>query len=61
MADPTVLPFELPSVRGNKLTAAFDGRRLNSDGGVLSLPQAARRFGIAEKLAAVISNQRNPS
>ncbi|MFX5964776.1 IS1380 family transposase, partial [Acinetobacter baumannii] len=33
MSDPTCLPFAFPSVRGKKLTAAFDGGRLTSDGG----------------------------
>src|SRR3978361_1435743 len=61
MSDPTVLPFAFPSVRAKKLTAAFDGGRLTSDGGVLLLAQAARRLGIAEKLAAVIPDRRDPS
>ncbi|WP_043387911.1 transposase, partial [Methylobacterium sp. UNCCL110] len=52
MSDPTCLPFAFPSVRGKKLTAAFDGGRLTSDGGVLLLAQAARRLDIADKLAA---------
>ena len=61
MSDPTCLPFAFPSVRGKKLTAAFDGGRLTSDGGVLLLAQAAQRRGIAEKLAAVIPDRRDPS
>jgi hypothetical protein len=61
MSDPTVLPFAFPSVRGKKLTAAFDGGRLTSDGGILLLAQAARRLGIADKLAAVIPDRRDPS
>src|SRR4051812_11065609 len=61
MSDPTCLPFAFPSVRGKKLTAAFDGGRLTSDGGVLLLAQAARRLGIADKLAAVIPDRRDPS
>src|ERR1700710_47367 len=61
MSDPTCVPFPFPSVRGKKLTAAFDGGRLTSDGGVLLLAQAARRLGIAEKLAAVIPDRRDPS
>ena len=61
MSDPTVLPFAFPSVRGKKLTAAFDGGRLTSDGGVLLLAQAGRRLGIADKLAAVIPDRRDPS
>ena len=43
----------VPAVRGKKLTAAFDGGRLSSDGGVMLLAEAARRMGIAEKRAAV--------
>ena len=35
------LPFQFPAVRGKKLTAAFDGGRLSSDGGVMLL--ASRR------------------
>ena len=61
MTDPTCLPFAFPSIRGKKLTAAFDGGRLTSDGGVMLLAQAARRLGIAEKLAAVIPDRRDPS
>src|SRR3982751_4394310 len=61
MPDPTCLPFAFPSVRGKKLTAAFDGGNLTSDGGVLLLAQAARRLQIAEKLAAVIPDRRDPS
>jgi hypothetical protein len=47
-------------VRGRKLTAAFDVGRLPSDGGVLLLAQATRRLGIADKLAAVIPDWRDP-
>ena len=61
MSDPDALPFTFPSVRGKKLTAAFDGGRLTSDGGILLLAQAARRLGIADKLAAVIPDRRDPS
>lgn len=59
MTDDTTLPFSFPSVRGKKLTAAFDGGRLSSDGGVMLLAAAARRMGIAEKLAAVIPDRRD--
>ena len=44
---------------GRKITAAFDGGRLSSDGGVMLLSAAARRMGIAEKLAAVIPDRRD--
>ena len=61
MTDATILPFTFPAVRGKKLAAAFDGGRLSSDGGVLLLAQAARRLGIAAKLAAVIPDHRDPA
>jgi len=61
MTNDTTLPFWFPAVRGKKLTAAFDGGRLSSDGGVMLLAEAARRMGIAEKLAAVIPDPRDPT
>lgn len=61
MTDHTILPFTFPAVRGKKLTAAFDGGRLSSDGGVMLLAQAARRLGVARKLAAVIPDHRDPA
>ncbi|ACL62829.1 transposase IS4 family protein (plasmid) [Methylobacterium nodulans ORS 2060] len=57
---PTAAAFTFPPVRGRKLTAAFDGGRLPSDGGVLLLAQATRRLGIADRLAAVIPDWRDP-
>ena len=61
MSDDMTLPFSFPAVRGKKVTAAFDGGRLSSDGGVMLLAAAARRMGIAEKLAAVIPDRRDPT
>ena len=61
MTDGRILPFSFPAVRGKKLTAAFDGGRLSSDGGVMPLAAAARRMGIAGKLAAVIPDGRDPT
>ena len=61
MTDDTRPPFSFPAVRGKKLSAAFDGGRVSSDGGVMLLAAAARRMRIAEKLAAVIPNRRDPS
>ena len=46
---------------GQELTAGFDGGGLSSDGGVMLLAQAARRMRIAEKLAAVIPDPRDPT
>jgi len=41
--DDTLLPFSLPSVRRKKVTAAFDGGLISSDGGIL-LDGADRRL-----------------
>lgn len=60
MTDDSLLPFWFPAVAGKKVTAAFDGGRLSSDGGVMLLAQAERRLGIAEQLAAVIPDGRDP-
>jgi hypothetical protein len=35
MTDDTLLPLSFPAVRGKKITAAFDGGRITSDGGVM--------------------------
>lgn len=60
MTDDSLLPFSLPAVCRKKIAAAFDGGRMSSDGGVLLLAQAARRLGIADKLAAAIDDPRDP-
>jgi hypothetical protein len=61
MSDDTIPPFRFPSVARKKVGAAFDGGRLTSDGGVLLLAEAARRLGIAERLAALIPDARDPT
>jgi len=48
MDDDTDLLFDLPSVSRKKLSAAFDGGRITSDGGVMLLAQADRRIGIGD-------------
>lgn len=53
--------FAFPAVRRKKVTAAFDGGRLTSDGGVLLLAQAEREMRICEQLAACISDRRDQS
>jgi hypothetical protein len=60
MTDDTLLPFSFPAVRAKKITAAFDGGRITSDGGVMVLAAAERRLGLADKLAAVICDPRDP-
>jgi hypothetical protein len=61
MTDDSLLPFSFPAIERKKVTAAFDGGRLSSDGGVMLLAQAERRLGIAERLAAVIPDERDQS
>ncbi|HET7884417.1 MAG TPA: IS1380 family transposase [Acetobacteraceae bacterium] len=56
-----LLPFSLPSVELKRITAAFDGGRLSSDGGVMLLGLAERRTGIADRLAAEIVDRRDPT
>ncbi|MEY9135798.1 hypothetical protein ACVIWV_007624 [Bradyrhizobium diazoefficiens] len=47
MTDDTILPFSFPAVHAKKVTAAFDGGRLTSNGGVMLLAMAERRLGLA--------------
>jgi hypothetical protein len=60
MSEDTLLPFAFPPVGRKKVTAAFDGGRITSDGGVLLLAAAERGLGIARKLAGLIADPRNP-
>jgi len=59
MTDDNLLPLCFPVVHRKKITAAFDGGRISSDGGVMLLAQADRRLGIADRLARVIPDGRD--
>src|SRR5450631_3020192 len=61
MTDDTILPFSFPSVHTKKITAAFDGGRLTSNGGVMLLAMAERRLGLADNSARVFPDRRNPT
>ena len=61
MTDNTILPFSFPAVHAKKITAAFDGSRLTSNGGVMLLAMAERRLGLADKLARVFPDRRDPT
>ncbi len=61
MTDDTSLPFDFPAVSRKKVTAAFDGGRLSSDGGVMLLAVAERRIGIADRLARLVPDRRDPT
>jgi hypothetical protein len=60
MTDDTLLPFAFPAVARKKVTAAFDGGRITSDGGVVLLAAAERRLGLCANLAARIADRRDP-
>ena len=57
--DDTLLPFSLPSICQKKVTAAFDGGRISSDGGVL-LWQVPTDNSLIDTLAAIIPDHRDP-
>src|SRR5436305_2279650 len=61
MTDDNQLSFNLPSVSRKKVTAAFDGGRLSSDSGVMLLALADRRRAVADTLAALVADHRDPS
>jgi hypothetical protein len=58
-ADDPCLPFALPSICQKKVTAAFDGGLISSDGGVLLLAGADKRLGLIDMLAAIIPDHRD--
>ena len=60
MSHDTIEPFSFPAIGRKKLTAAFDGGRMTSDGGVMLLAAAERGLGIAQQLAPLIADPRNP-
>jgi len=61
MEQDTLLPFDLPAVCGKKVSVAFDGGLLSSDGGVLLLRGVERRLGIAERLSGCMADRRDPA
>ncbi|MGY4319733.1 hypothetical protein ACVWW1_009060 [Bradyrhizobium sp. JR3.5] len=61
MTNDTILPFSFPAVHAKKVTAAFDGGRLTSNGGVMLLAMAERGLGLADNLARVFPDRRDPT
>src|ERR1700676_1683347 len=59
--DDTVLPFSLPNIRKKKVTAAFDGGTISSDGGVFLAAGADKRLGLTDALASLFPDHRDPS
>src|SRR5579863_4772278 len=60
MNDPMLPLPGLSPVAGKKVVAEFDGGRLSSDGGVLTLREIEGSLGIAERMAACIEDPRAP-
>ncbi len=60
MRDDTDLPFDLPAAGRKKVSVAFDGGLLSSDGGVLLLRGVERRLGLARRLAGSLKDRRAP-
>ena len=60
MLEDGLLPFSFPAVERKKVTAACDGGRITSDGGVMLLAAVERELGIADRLASLITDPRNP-
>jgi len=60
MSDDTLVPFSFPAVGRKKVTAAFDGGRITSDGGIMLLAEAERRLGLADRLARAMADPRDP-
>jgi len=59
--DDTLLPFSLPNICKKKVTAAFDGGQVSSDGGVFLLAAADKRLGLIDTLAGLIPDARDPT
>ena len=59
MTDDSLLPFDVPAVQRKKVSAAFDGGLISSDGGLVLLREAERSLGLAETLAGFIRDRRN--
>ena len=59
--DDTLLPFALPNVGKKKVTAAFDGGSISSDGGVFLLAGADKRLGLIDALARLFPDSRDPA
>ena len=60
MLEDSLLPFSFPAVERKKVTAALDGGRITSDGGVMLLAAVEKALGIADRLAPLITDPRNP-
>jgi Transposase DDE domain group 1 len=60
MVDSTPLLPGLSPVQGKAIVARFDGGRLSSEGGLLALREIEHRLGVADRLAACLTDPRAP-
>jgi Transposase DDE domain group 1 len=60
-ANDTLLPFSLPNICQKKVTAAFDGGTISSDGGVFLLAGADKRLGLIDAMAELFPDHRDPA
>ena len=58
MGNDTELLFDLPSVARKKVTAAFDGGLISSDGGIGLLAAADKTLGLIDRLACALTDAR---
>ncbi len=61
MTDDSLFSFDLPAACRKKVTAAFDGGLISSDGGLVLLRAAERRIGLADLLAGCLRDRRDPA
>ncbi len=61
MQQDSLLPVELPAVARKKVCIGFDGGMLSSDAGVLLLRGVEQRLSIATRLAACLTDHRDPN
>ncbi len=60
MVDSTPLLPGLSPVQGKVIVARFDGGRLSSEGGLLTLREIERRLAVADRLAGCLTDPRAP-
>jgi hypothetical protein len=60
MSKDSLFPFDLPSVARKKVSVAFDGGMLSSDGGVILLRGVEKKLGLARRLASCLRDKRDP-
>jgi len=60
MQEDTLLSFTFPAVSRKKVSAAFDGGMLSSDGGVLLLRNVEKQLGLAHRISGCLKDRRDP-